>query len=222
MREAIEVKSETDANEYLDRWAEFEFKAEGDEAGHIKGYASVFDELDQGRDIVVAGAFAKSLKSRSSKRIPMLYGHNQGGLPVGVWTLIREDKRGLYVEGKLALGSDAGRQMYEVLKAGAEMGISIGYRTIKKEIVVPKELGKDASEWSPGTIRKLLEVDLREISLVPIPMNDSARVTSVKTEGGVLDQATRAIIHSLTTKADYLETSPLVRALENAAGKLTD
>lgn len=221
MTQRLERK-EDDANEYLDRWAEIELKADGEDAGLIKGYASVFDELDQGRDIVVAGAFSKSLKSRSSKRIPMLYGHNQSGLPVGVWTVIKEDKRGLYVEGKLALGSDPGRQMYEVLKAGAEMGISIGYRTIKKEIVVPKELGKDASEWSPGTIRKLLEVDLREISLVPIPMNDSARVTSVKTEAGVLDAPTRAIIHSLTTKAEYLEASPIVTALENAAAKLVD
>jgi len=173
-----------DEPEFLDRWAELDLKADGEEEGTIKGYASIFGETDGGRDQVMKGAFSKSLKSRVTRRIPMLLGHNQSAVPIGVWTKISEDNKGLYVEGKLALGSDAGRQMYEVLKAGAEMGISIGYRTIRKEIVVPKELGKQADEWSSGVIRQLLEVDLREISLVPIPMLDSARVTSVKNESG--------------------------------------
>lgn len=217
-----------DEPEFLDRWAELELdvKAEGEEAGVIKGYASVFGQTDSGRDQVMPGAFKKSLGGRSTRRIPMLLGHNQSAVPIGVWTKISEDNKGLFVEGKLALGSDAGRQMYEVLKAGAEMGISIGYRTIRKEIVIPKNLGPQASEWSDGVIRQLHEVDLREISLVPIPMLDSARITSVKNEAGediepkprVLSEEAKALIRDLERATQTLELRNL---LDDATASLS-
>lgn len=212
-------KRQEDAAEFLDRYAEFELdaKAEGDAAGVIKGYASIWGETDGGNDQVIKGAFSKSLKGRSERRIPMLLGHNQSAVPIGVWTAIREDAKGLYVEGKLALGSDAGRQMYEVLRAGAEMGISIGYRTIRKEIVVPGKGAGDASEWAPGAIRKLLEIDLREISLVPIPMLDSARVTQVKSEEGEAGAAEiKALIRTIESATQNLELLNTINAARAA------
>lgn len=183
----------------LDQYFEIELdlKAEGDAIGVIKGYASLFGQKDRGNDIVVKGAFAKSLKGRKTNRIPMLYGHQQSALPIGVWTLIKEDDKGLWVEGKLAMNSEAGRQMYEVLKGGAEMGISIGYRTAVWEY--------DEKE---GT-RFLKEVDLFEASLVPIPMLDSARVTQVKTD----DQSAKPDPQSEFALA-------LKAALENASAEM--
>lgn len=215
-----------DAPEFLDRYAELELdlKAEGDAQGVIKGYASIWDEIDSGSDRVKKGAFAKSLKGRRTNRIPMLYGHNQSGLPIGVWTAIKEDSKGLFVEGKLAMNSEAGRQMFEVLKSGAEMGISIGYRTERRSYVTPD--GKRHPDWMSGAVRELEEVDLREVSLVPIPMLDNARITDVKGEGAETPDPQAqadadALIRAFEAKADDLTLNPLTTALDRVTALLT-
>lgn len=138
--------------------------SETDPEGTISGYGSVFGQKDNGSDIVVAGAFARSLKSG---RIPaMLFGHDTGRPPVGVWKSVVEDEKGLRVEGQLALGTQHGRELYELVKMGGLGGLSIGYRTIRADF--------------KGDARLLQEVELWEISLVSFPMLDSARIDAVK------------------------------------------
>lgn len=210
----LELKKDTPEEPlFLDRYFEVEIdtKAEGDAVGVIKGYASLFGQKDRGNDVVEKGAFTKSIKGRSTNRIPMLYGHLQSSLPIGVWTLIKEDAKGLWVEGKLAMNSEAGRQMYEVLKGGAEMGISIGYRTAVWEYD------------EKSSTRSLKEVDLFEISLVPIPMLDSARVTQVKADQ-VQDEPD-AMALALKAFTDALDNSTaelaFITALQNASASLS-
>jgi HK97 family phage prohead protease len=203
----------SDAIEHLPPLADIELKqVDGDPTiGLIEGYASYFGERDGGNDIVVRGAFAKSLKTRRKEngawKIPMLFGHVYNGVPVGVWTEIGEDTKGLRVKGRIILASDQARQVYEVMKAGGEMGISIGYRTIKRELETVKDAGDMPGEI---TIRKLLEVDLREISLVPLPMLDSARVLKVKGEGP--DDATPAHAAEVIRALDGVTQSLGVKA----------
>lgn len=152
---------------HLDR--PFEVKSKDDSTGKFTGYASVFGDLDYGRDIVMPGAFSKSLEETAAKgrKIPILWQH-RSAMPIGVYDVIREDSKGLYVEGALNQDVQQGREAYSLLKQGALSGISIGYDTIREEY--------DHS----GIVRKLLEVDLAEASLVTFPMLDSARVDSVK------------------------------------------
>lgn len=169
---------------HLEAVFDLEMKADAEGAtGVIEGYASYFNERDGGNDIVMPGAFAKSLRERRKAsgawHIPMFLGHVHNGAPVGVWNEISEDARGLKVKGQLIFESDEAKQLYAVMKAGGAMGLSIGYRTLRQEFETPKP---KADEYCP-TIRRLLEVDLREISLVGMPMLDSARVTKVKGEG---------------------------------------
>jgi hypothetical protein len=52
------------------------------------------------------------------------------------------------------------------VRDGAIGGLSIGYKTIREQIV--------------GKTRQLLELALYEVSLVTIPMNERAVITSVK------------------------------------------
>ncbi len=220
-------RTDPDAIQYLNCFGQFELKAATTDSpeGTVCGYASVFGEKDQGNDIVMPGAYANTLKSRKVGRVSMLYGHQTSEIPIGVWKTMKEDGKGLYVEGLLALGSEKGRQLHEVLKAGADMGLSIGYRTVRKEIVVPENLGADASEWTPGAVRKLLEIDLREISFVPNPMLDSARLTSVKSDDDEDEAAkllqreeaeAKALAHMLEGGA---QSFALAHALEGAARK---
>ena len=70
--------------------------AQASDAGVIEGYASLFGVMDQGGDIVERGAFARSLRERGASNVKMLWQH-KGAEPIGVWTRIEEDARGLKV-----------------------------------------------------------------------------------------------------------------------------
>jgi len=145
--------------------AAFELKREPDEGGSFEGYASVFDVLDLGMDVVAKGAFSKSLGS--GRRVKMLWQHSMAD-PIGVWDEVREDDRGLFVKGRLLKDVQKGRETMALLRAGAIDGMSIGYRTI------------EAMAEAGGRVRKLLEIELHEISIVTNPMLPSATVTAVK------------------------------------------
>lgn len=140
----------------------FEIKEQPDDAGMFSGYASVFNEVDLGLDSVAPGAFIKSLAVRKPK---MLWQHDTDKI-IGTWEEVREDAKGLFVRGKLLGDIQKGREAIALLKAGALDSMSIGYRTVQAE--------------DDGRIRKLIEVDLFEVSLVTFPMDEKAKVTDVK------------------------------------------
>ena len=146
----------------------FEYKAD-EEEGTFSGYGSIFGNKDLGNDIVVEGAFAKSIGRKGAKAVKLLYQHRQDE-PIGVFDEITEDRRGLKVKGRLAMGTQRGREVYELMKMGALDGLSIGYR------VEPKYVDYDEK----GKTRRLKSVDLMEISAVTFPMNPRARVQAVK------------------------------------------
>jgi Escherichia/Staphylococcus phage prohead protease len=135
--------------------------------GTVEGYASLFGELDQARDMVMPGAFEASLKKRGVRRVPMLFQHDPSE-PVGVWLELREDIRGLYARGRLIPEVVRARELLALLKAGAADGLSIGFRTVKGRID-PK-----------SRIRRLETIDLWEISIVTFPLLPGARVRAVK------------------------------------------
>jgi len=142
----------------------FEFKKLPDDDGVFEGYASVFNVVDNGMDVVARGAFTKSLANRKPK---MLWQHEMDQ-PIGVWDEMQEDERGLYVKGRILKDVQQGREAMALIKAGAIDSMSIGYIT------------KSSSEQGGGNIRQLDEVDLFEISLVTFPMLDDAKITAVK------------------------------------------
>ena len=161
---------------YIDCEADLELKAYEDDdddkdKGMFEGYASVFGNKDLGNDVVVNGAFRKSLRAKGARKIKMLFQHDTKE-PIGVYTQIKEDGNGLYVKGQLAMNTQKGKEVYELMKMGAIDGLSVGYRV-------------DAKGYSydeRGKKRMLREVDLMEISAVTFPMNPKARISAVKAE----------------------------------------
>ena len=147
--------------DYLD--IPFQIKAVSPD-GLFSGYGSVFNVVDSYQEVVTAGAFADSLKSR----MPSLLWQHRSGEPIGVYTQVREDNVGLHVDGKLALKTARGAEAYELLKMGAISGLSIGFVT-----------REDSYDKVTG-IRTLKKVDLWEVSLVTFPANDAARISGVK------------------------------------------
>jgi hypothetical protein len=146
------------------------------EQGQFSGYGSVYDTLDDGGDIIQAGAFSDSLDEWDSKgRMPaMLWQHNSRE-PMGAYTAIREDSKGLMVEGRLALKTQRGAEAYELMQMGAISGLSIGY------------VVRDDSFDQKNGVRTIKRADLWEVSLVTFPMNDAARVSMVKGIGLIHD-----------------------------------
>jgi uncharacterized protein len=130
----------------------------------FSGYASVFGQRDGGGDIVMPGAFRKSLVLRGRHRIKMLFQHDPKE-PVGTWDAIREDDYGLWVEGRLVAGVARADALGRLIAKGALRGLSIGYRTIKST-----RAGRDGD-------RRLWEVDLWEVSLCTFPMMELAVLT---------------------------------------------
>lgn len=139
----------------------FDVKADG-ETRVISGRGSVFGNVDNGGDVVLPGAFARSIAS--GKKVAMLWQHDSREV-IGVWTKITEDAAGLNVEGVLA-DTPRGNEAYALLKMGAIDGLSIGYRTLD-------------SEWRDD-VRAIKEAELWEVSVVTFPMNEEARVDAVK------------------------------------------
>ena len=175
--------------------AEIKFAADdGDEAMTFSGYGAVFGNVDSYGDVIYQGAFKKSLaEARKAGMLPpMLSQHGGWGvtsddmMPIGIWTEMEEDDKGLKVKGKLA-ETQRGLEAYKLLKMTprpAINGLSIGYRA--RKFTVGTAVGEPR--------RRLHEVELIEISLVTLPANPKARVGSVKSgEGLGIREAEKAL-----------------------------
>lgn len=141
------------------------------EDGFFSGYGAVFGNIDWYNDVILPGAFTASLaKWRAKNKMPpVLWNHNDSE-PIGVYTSIYEDEKGLFVEGKLLVDDvPRAKSIHALLKAGAIDGLSIGYST------------KKANQQGNG-VRELIEVELGEISIVTQPANERSIITSVKSK----------------------------------------
>jgi len=168
---------------------ELDTKAVTDQ-GEFSGYASVFGNEDMGRDVIVKGAFAKSLDRRPPAKVKMLRGHDSSE-PIGVWSDLAEDAKGLKATGRLIMETTKGRETHALMKAGALDGLSIGFRTLKDRFDRPKGL------------RFVEEVDLVEISVVTFPMNPRSTVTTIK---GHDPKRARALVLAIQKVQEALRT----------------
>lgn len=142
-----------------------------DADGTFSGYASLFGEVDLGNDLVERGAFARSLRQRGAGGVRMLFQHDPAH-PVGRWSDVREDDRGLFVRGCLSAASAKAREVLGLMRDGALDGLSIGFRTVR------------ARKGEAG-VRRILEADLWEISIVTFPMLPGARIGEIKQASGL-------------------------------------
>ncbi len=149
-----------------------EYKALDDgPVGRFSGYGAVFNNIDAYNERLLPGAFEATLSAaRARGRMPAMLWQHDPRQPIGVWRSMREDDRGLYVEGELADTQQA-REAYSLLKLGALSGLSIGFSVVKET------MNRDED------VRDLVAVDLWEVSAVTFPANTEARVAQVKFTG---------------------------------------
>lgn len=181
----LETKKEAEEKSFLN----FDFniksiKQDDEKYFHIEGYASTFNDLDRGGDIIQPGAFKKSIAEFK----PMfLWSHDHGKL-IGVIDEISEDVKGLFIKARCPRDDTyvSGHVIPQV-EIGSVKSMSIGYFAI------------DFEYDSDTEVRILKEIKLFEISLVPLPMNPNADITSAKT----LDID---IAKKIKTKRDFEKT----------------
>jgi uncharacterized protein len=153
------------------RQVAFKIKATKDD-GTFSGYGSVFGVADAYRDIVMPGAFAKTLANwKAQDALPPCLWQHKPDQPIGPFTMMAEDGKGLYVEGKLLIDDvKKAREAHALLKSGTIRGMSIGY-----------DIPDGGIEYdSKANVYRLSEVELWECSLATFPANVEATVTSVK------------------------------------------
>ncbi|MBX9944860.1 MAG: HK97 family phage prohead protease [Reyranella sp.] len=157
----------------------FELKfAASAKPGQFSGYGAVFDNIDDGGDRIVKGAFADSLADWKARgKMPkMLWQHGLGAsaedmMPVGYWTALEEDDHGLKVEGQLdPIDTERGRTLLAGLKNGSIDAMSITY------VAVDYAYGKTAAE----PFRTIGRVDLYEVGPVLWGMNQFASIDEAK------------------------------------------
>ncbi len=148
-------------------------KEDVQDGGVFTGYGNVFSVVDMVGDVVLPGAFAKSLESWKSKgQMPaMCSQHNYDGNPIGVWLDMSEDSHGLFVRGRISETAN-GKDTLTLIKDGALNGLSIGFNLQKG--------GYEYGDHNGQRARLIKEVDLWEVSVVTFPANQDSRITSVK------------------------------------------
>jgi uncharacterized protein len=146
---------------------EFKILGEPSSSGILEGYAAVFGNVDRDNEVIVPGAFAKSIQD--FKQSGFLCNQHNWKEELGTITDAKEDDRGLLISAEFYSTPDAQQvrqRLAEKMARGRQQGMSIGYRVKQAE----KRNG----------VRQLLELDLLEVSVVTVPANPQARVSAVK------------------------------------------
>lgn len=169
-----------------------EIKATDD--GTVEGYGSVFGVKDNYDDVIAKGSFVASLaEHKSAGTMPAMLWQHDSSAPIGVWTEMVEDAKGLRIKGQLALDTVKGKEAHALLKMGALNGLSIGFRSMP-----------GTSKYNDDGVRVLTAIDLWEVSLVTFPANEKARVTNVKSSDDMATpkDAERALRDAGFSKSD--------------------
>lgn len=172
-------------------------KAEGDQ-GIVGAFTSIFGNVDYGWDVIVYGAFARTINNRAHK-IRVLDNHNswsamdaigriitiqevpREGLPLDVQAQYPDATGGLYVEIQFMLDDEISKGIFNRIKTGVIDEYSIGFEIIEQEY---RTVQTDEGERG---IRFIKEIKLYEVSPVIFAMNDATTTVSAKNKAGAGD-----------------------------------
>ena len=135
----------------------------------VTGYFSNFGNVDHDSDIILPGAFAKSIKERGPQGTNEIYFLNQHNWtqPLGKPTVLQEDSKGLYFESTVTEAS-YGKDALILYEEGLVAQHSIGFVTKRAE--------------PEGNTRLIQEVKLYEGSSVTRGSNELTPFTGFKSK----------------------------------------
>ena len=146
---------------------------EGSDSGFLEGFASVFNNVDLGGDVVRKGAFKKTIKERLKRGMILLYDshavYEGTSAVIGAVTKAEERDEGLWFHAPFSAVARA-QDVRTKVKEKILRALSFGYDIIKSK--PSEEFGEDVNE--------LIELRLWEVSVVPWGMNPKAASDVVK------------------------------------------
>ena len=148
------------------------FRASVNDEGIFEGYLSTYDDVDSYGTYFIPGAWDKSIERfNSGEVIPVLWSHDRSK-PIGKFTELKSDEKGLWGRGKLTLEDPQAKIAYAHMKDGSVMGLSVGFELDYDNVIYNRLL--DALG--------IAEVDLFECSVVVFPANSNAKITNFKSQ----------------------------------------
>lgn len=146
----------------------------GDGAGRVKALVSVFGNVDSAGDIVVRGAFAKSLARWEEQGgvIPLIWSHDWSDpfSHIGEVKSARETDAGLEIEGQLDLSNPKAAQIHKLMRSRRLKAWSFGYDVVR---ATPGDRDGKA-------VQELHELDLIEAGPCTLGVNRQAETLDVK------------------------------------------
>ena len=148
------------------------FRASVNDEGIFEGYLSTYDDVDSYGTYFMPGAWDKSIERfNSGEVIPVLWSHDRSK-PIGKFTELKSDEKGLWGRGKLTLEDPQAKIAYAHMKDGSVMGLSVGFEMDYDNVIYNRLL--DALG--------IAEADLFECSVVVFPANSNAKITNYKSQ----------------------------------------
>ena len=188
------------------------------EAGKVAGFFSTYDKTpDSYGDIIEPGAFTETLEKRKATGHPFpLCLNHDFSVVIGACDSIEEKEKGPFVEASLF---DTGRaqEVRTWLKSGAIYQFSFAYDVLQRRD--PTE-----EEKKQGIFNKLTKLDLYEVSLVPVPANQTAIVTEIKNDSEVetKDAEVEEKSGRRNSKKDADAIKEAITLLQGVLGELED
>lgn len=158
------------------KYKEFALQKSADEkdAGTISGYFSTYDrEPDSYGDIIAPGAFTETIKNReaSGHPFPLCWNHDLNQI-IGKVDAIEDTEKGPLMTASF-FDSPLAQEKREIVKSGVVYQFSFAYDVLAWQR--PTE-----EEEKAGIANVLTKLDLFEVSIVPIPANQNAVMTDIK------------------------------------------
>lgn len=142
--------------------------------GHLKAYASVFDNVDRHGDVLRKGAFSETIEhwQKSGNTLPLLYGHDfqDPFANIGTVTSVKEDDHGLFIEATIDLDNAKAAQVHRLLKEKRLTQMSYAMDVV--------DAGE--AEVDGQYVYEIRKAHLHEVSVVPIGANSATEVLAVK------------------------------------------
>jgi len=170
----------------LTKSATIEVKAGPDDGlkeGQFTAYASVFGNKDSYGDVVMPGAFSKTLADwlKSGDMIPLLFGHNMSDpdYNIGGVFAAEEDSVGLKISAELDMENPKSVQTYRLLKGRRIRQMSFAY----------DEIDSGPAVHDGEHVWELRELKLYEVSIVTVGANQETEILAVKQVPAVAERA---------------------------------
>lgn len=159
----------------------------------ISGHAVVWGSLNSHGEVFVPGAFADETSDVRENPLTMVWMHE---CPIGRWSSVTEDAKGLALNGKIS-DTSLGRDAATLVNDEAVNGLSIGFWPVEYVFAEPGEtvsfetpFGRFTSTTNEWTVY-ITKAELAETSIVYAPSDDLARIDRDRDE--LLTKAERAL-----------------------------